>query len=204
MSARAQDALSRTADVKSLSVPGDCDPRHRCPVGANQIEKRGLRALRHTWHAGCSTARTCASTAGDSNTMSPNTIAPFAAAGTPVTLSSAGGVLRVALALLVVLAAVFAAGWMSRRLRGLGPVRGPSAGAPGPAATRTARARGVGARRCTTVVARSGTRLGQDAARARCPVRSRAPLRVRSTPLTEPSGLVQGDTVAEPRANECA
>lgn len=56
--------------------------------------------------------------------MSPNTIAPFAAAGTPVTLSSAGGVLRVALALLVVLAAVFAAGWMSRRLRGLGPVRG--------------------------------------------------------------------------------
>jgi flagellar protein FliO/FliZ len=56
--------------------------------------------------------------------MSPNTIAPFAAAGTPITLSSTGGVLRVALALLVVLAAVFAAGWMSRRLRGLGPVRG--------------------------------------------------------------------------------
>jgi flagellar protein FliO/FliZ len=56
--------------------------------------------------------------------MSPNTIAPFAAASTPVTLSSAGGVLRVALALLVVLAAVFVAGWMSRRLRGLGPARG--------------------------------------------------------------------------------
>jgi len=56
--------------------------------------------------------------------MSPNTIAPFAAASAPVTLSSAGGVLRVALALLVVLAAVFAAGWLSRRLRGFGPVRG--------------------------------------------------------------------------------
>lgn len=56
--------------------------------------------------------------------MSPNTIAPFAAASAPVTLSSAGGVLRVALALLVVLAAVFAAGWLSRRLRGFGPARG--------------------------------------------------------------------------------
>jgi len=56
--------------------------------------------------------------------MTPNTIAPFAAAGAPVTLSSAGGVLRVALALLVVLAAVFVAGWMSRRLRGFGPARG--------------------------------------------------------------------------------
>lgn len=57
--------------------------------------------------------------------MSPTTIAPFAAAASnPVTLSSAGGVLRVALALLVVLAAVFAAGWLSRRLRGGGPARG--------------------------------------------------------------------------------
>lgn len=57
--------------------------------------------------------------------MTPTTIAPFAAAASnPVTLSSAGGVLRVALALLVVLAAVFAAGWLSRRLRGFGPTRG--------------------------------------------------------------------------------
>ncbi len=57
--------------------------------------------------------------------MTPTTIAPFAAAASnPVTLSSAGGVLRVALALLVVLAAVFAAGWLSRRLRGFGPARG--------------------------------------------------------------------------------
>jgi len=57
--------------------------------------------------------------------MTPTNIAPFAAAASnPVTLSSAGGVLRVAVALLVVLAAVFAAGWLSRRLRGFGPVRG--------------------------------------------------------------------------------
>jgi len=57
--------------------------------------------------------------------MTATPIAPFAAAASnPVTLSSAGGVLRVALALLVVLAAVFAAGWLSRRLRGFGPTRG--------------------------------------------------------------------------------
>jgi flagellar protein FliO/FliZ len=57
--------------------------------------------------------------------MTPTTIAPFAAAASnPVTLSSAGGVLRVALALLVVLAAVVAAGWLSRRVRGFGPIRG--------------------------------------------------------------------------------
>lgn len=58
--------------------------------------------------------------------MTPNTLAPFAAAGAPVTLESAGGLLRVVLALIIVLAAVLGTAWMSRRMRGLAAVRGRS------------------------------------------------------------------------------
>jgi flagellar protein FliO/FliZ len=56
--------------------------------------------------------------------MTANTMVPFATAAAPVTLGSPGSVLRVVLALVIVLAAVFAAAWLSRRLRGLGPARG--------------------------------------------------------------------------------
>jgi flagellar protein FliO/FliZ len=56
--------------------------------------------------------------------MTPTTIAPFAAASAPVTLGSPGALLRVVLALLIVLGAVFTAAWLSRRLRGFGPARG--------------------------------------------------------------------------------
>lgn len=58
--------------------------------------------------------------------MIATTLAPFAAAGAPITLESAGGLLRVVLALIIVLAAVLGTAWMSRRMRGLTPVRGRS------------------------------------------------------------------------------
>ena len=58
--------------------------------------------------------------------MTPTTLAPFAAAGAPVTLESAGGLLRVVLALGIVLVAVLGTAWMSRRMRGLTSVRGRS------------------------------------------------------------------------------
>jgi flagellar protein FliO/FliZ len=58
--------------------------------------------------------------------MTATTLAPFAAAGAPVTLESAGGLLRVVLALMIVLVAVLGTAWMSRRMRGLTPARGRS------------------------------------------------------------------------------
>ncbi len=48
--------------------------------------------------------------------------APFAAPAAPLATSSAGGLLRVSVALIVVLAAVVGAAWLARRLRGFGAV----------------------------------------------------------------------------------
>jgi flagellar protein FliO/FliZ len=74
------------------------------------------RARRH-W---CLPLGSLAVIGGASRVLFAASATPFAAPVQPVVPSAAGGLLRVTVALLVVLAAVLAAAWLARRMRAIG------------------------------------------------------------------------------------